>query len=446
MSEEIRDVDDMFDEDSDDEKETPLKEDYEVKKATFKLNKPNIEQFFDKKKLLAVLGIIAVLTAVFIYMVTPKGKQDEKDKSDVSVTSQKPIDVVDETATNEIVENVPEGTEQAPIDPTQDPNAGVPSATGIPDTYDSQLGSQYNDNETFSPPETSTFSDDTQQTEEVKKSYKRSPISFKKKYEANNSNPAATMTPEQQLLMQQQMATGQQQNTGGNQIIDTSQNRQESKQKFVTTARSKSFYSTNTVVPALSRYEIKAGTMIPAVLLTGVNSDLPGEILAQVTRDVHDFRTLKHTLIPKGSRIIGRYDSNITYGQNRLLVVWDRIIFPNGNELALDNYQGVDVLGNSGLKGKVNNHFWKLLRSVILSAGINMATGALEDVNVNVNSSSRARVSIGAGTRDLSQNVEGIGSRLIEKDLNQQPTIQIKRGSRFNIFVNSNMVLPVYRQ
>ena len=150
-----------------------------------------------------------------------------------------------------------------------------------------------------------------------------------------------------------------------------------------------------------------------------------------MTNDVHDFRTLKHTLIPKGSRIIGRYDSNVTYGQNRLLVVWDRIIFPNGNTLALDNYQGVDLLGNSGMKGKVNNHFWKLLRSVILSAGINVAAGRLEDINVNVGSSSKARVSIGRGASDASGNVETIGSRMVEKDLNQQPTIKIKRGSRF---------------
>ena len=124
--------------------------------------------------------------------------------------------------------------------------------------------------------------------------------------------------------------------------------------------------------------------------------------------------------------------------------MWDRIIFPNGNTLALDNYQGVDLLGNSGMKGKVNNHFWKLLRSVILSAGINVAAGRLEDINVNVGSSSKARVSIGRGASDASGNIETIGSRMVEKDLNQQPTIKIKRGSRFNIFVNSDMVLPVY--
>ena len=439
---EINDIDDIIEEDLD--KEKPIDENYQVKKSTFRMDKPKIEQFFDRKKILVVLGVIGILSVVLALTVKPaKQEKDNSEKTPLATAN-----------TLDITEEVPEYP--TAINITENPTAIQDGQTGIPDTttldqYDSMLGPQYLDNESFSPGATSSYStgnstyndDSASVIQDAKKSYGKSPINFRSKTETTTTN---TLSPEQQMMLQQgtQETPQQVQETRGNQVIDTTQNRQESKRKFIETQRNKSYYSTNTVMPPMSRYELKTGTMIPAVLLTAINSDLPGEIIAQVTSDVHDFKTLKHTLIPMGSRIIGRYDSNVTYGQNRLLVVWDRIIFPNGNTLALDNYQGVDLLGNSGMKGKVNNHFWKLLRSVILSAGINVAAGRLEDINVNVGSSSKARVSIGRGASDASGNIETIGSRMVEKDLNQQPTIKIKKGSRFNIFVNSDMVLPVY--
>ena len=439
---EINDIDDIIEEDLD--KEKPIDENYQVKKSTFRMDKPKIEQFFDRKKILVVLGVIGILSVVLALTVKPaKQEKDNSEKTPLATAN-----------TLDITEEVPEYP--TAINITENPTAIQDGQTGIPDTttldqYDSMLGPQYLDNESFSPVATSSYStgnstyndDSASVIQDAKKSYGKSPINFRSKTETTTTN---TLSPEQQMMLQQgtQETPQQVQETRGNQVIDTTQNRQESKRKFIETQRNKSYYSTNTVMPPMSRYELKTGTMIPAVLLTAINSDLPGEIIAQVTSDVHDFKTLKHTLIPMGSRIIGRYDSNVTYGQNRLLVVWDRIIFPNGNTMALDNYQGVDLLGNSGMKGKVNNHFWKLLRSVILSAGINVAAGRLEDINVNVGSSSKARVSIGRGASDASGNIETIGSRMVEKDLNQQPTIKIKRGSRFNIFVNSDMVLPVY--
>ena len=398
----------------------------------------------DTGKILVVLGVIGILSVVLALTVKP-AKQEKNDSEKTPLATANTLDITEEVPENPTAVNITE-------DPTviQNGQTGVPHTTTL-DQYDSMLGPQYSNNESFSPGATSSYStgnstyndDTTSVIQDAKKSYGKSPISFRSKTETTTTN---ALSPEQQMMLQQgtQETPQQIQETRGNQVTDTTQNRQESKRKFIETQRNKSYYSTNTVMPPMSRYELKTGTMIPAVLLTAINSDLPGEIIAQVTSDVHDFRTLKHTLIPKGSRVIGRYDSNVTYGQNRLLVVWDRIIFPNGNTLALDNYQGVDLLGNSGMKGKVNNHFWKLLRSVILSAGINMAAGRLEDINVNVGNSSRARVSIGRGASDASGNIETIGSRMVEKDLNQQPTIKIRRGSRFNIFVNTDMVLPVY--
>lgn len=429
MSKEIKDIDDIVEETP--EKESPLEEDYNnIKKSTFKINKPYVEQFFDKKKIIGVLLIIVIISLIFAFTKPPK-KQEENNEKNLNTAGKNTFDVYEELPKVDKQNNIP-------IDENNQNNQeNSQIETTSLDKYDDMLGEQYDDHETTAD---LNFSESNNASQDNKKSWRKSSIDFKKNNGNTNINTGNNVSAEQQQILippQQQKQTEQ--------TIDTTPNRQESKRNFVETKRNKSFYSTNTIMPSLSRYEIKAGTMIPAILLTSINSDLPGQILAQVTMDVHDFKTLKHTLIPKGSRIIGRYDSNVTYGQNRLLVVWDRIIFPNGQSLLLDNFQGVDVLGNAGLKGKTNNHFWKLLRSVVLSAGINMAAGALESVNVNVSSSSKSRVTIGTGASDVANNVKSIGERLVEKDLNRQPTIQIKRGSRFNIFVDVDMVLPVYK-
>ena len=430
MSKEIKDIDDIVEETP--EKETPLEDDYNnIKKSTFKMNKPHVEQFFDKKKIIGVLLIIMIISLVFIF-VKPSKKQENNNEKNLNTASKNTMNVVEE---------IPKTDNQNEflIDKNNQNNQGDSQIeTTSLDKYDDMLGEQYDDHETNADLD---FSESNNASQDNKKSWRKSSIDFKKNNGNTNINTGNNVSAEQQQIL----IPPQQQKQTEPQTIDTTPNRQESKRNFVETKRNKSFYSTNTIMPSLSRYEIKAGTMIPAILLTSINSDLPGQILAQVTMDVHDFKTLKYTLIPKGSRIIGRYDSNITYGQNRILVVWDRIIFPNGQSLFLDNFQGVDVLGNAGLEGKTNNHFWKLLRSVVLSAGINMAAGALESVNVNVNSSSKSRVTVGTGASDVANNVKSIGERLVEKDLNRQPTIQIKRGSRFNIFVDVDMVLPVYK-
>ena len=169
-------------------------------------------------------------------------------------------------------------------------------------------------------------------------------------------------------------------------------------------------------------------------------------MIAQVRENVYDYRTGKYILIPMGTKIVGKYDSSITYGQNRVLLIWQRLVFPNGSTLVLDNIQGVDLLGNAGLKGKTNNHFWKLMRSVLLSSAINMASGSLESFNVNIEARSRSRVNIGTGASDAAQNIRSIGERMVEKDLNRQPTIEIKRGKKFNIFVSKDIILSPYRK
>jgi len=116
-------------------------------------------------------------------------------------------------------------------------------------------------------------------------------------------------------------------------------------------------YSANLPIPQQFPYELKAGTIIPGIMLTGINSDLPGNVIAQVSENVWDTATGRHVLIPKGTRILGVYDSQVTFGQRRVLLVWNRLIFPNGTTLDISGSPGVDQAGYSGLSGRVNEHW-----------------------------------------------------------------------------------------
>ena len=110
-----------------------------------------------------------------------------------------------------------------------------------------------------------------------------------------------------------------------------------------------------------------AGTIIPGVLISGINSDLPGQIIGQVTANVYDTVTGNFLLIPLGTKVIGRYDSAIAFGQERVLIVWNRLLLPNGTSIVLDSMSGTDTEGYAGMKDKVNNHWGKLLSGVVLS-------------------------------------------------------------------------------
>ncbi|MDR1831822.1 MAG: TrbI/VirB10 family protein [Fusobacteriaceae bacterium] len=217
---------------------------------------------------------------------------------------------------------------------------------------------------------------------------------------------------------------------------DYDQNRQGSKVKFLESKRAQNFYLGSTTIPAISPYELKAGSFIPAVLMTAINSDLPAKtIVALVRENVFDSVTGNFLLIPQGTRVVGTYDSNVTFGQNRLLVIWQRLIFPNGSSLNLENMQGIDLTGKAGLTGKVNNHFAQLLKGVVLAS----AMGAAAAIMDNDERSWEGRATNGAG-----EEIVTIGNSFAEKALGRQPTIEIAQGARINISVHSDMILEPY--
>ncbi len=216
-------------------------------------------------------------------------------------------------------------------------------------------------------------------------------------------------------------------------------NKQPEKKAFLKENANPNYNSSFEEMP-ISKYEIKAGGIIPGIMLTGINSDLPGTMTASVRENVYDTVTGRHLLIPRGTRVVGKYSSNISFGQSRVLVVWQRLIFPDGKSLNLDNFEGVDMSGYSGLVGKVDNHTLKLFQGVVLSSLLGAAAGIIDDGDGRDNSW-RNNAGRGAGEEIIS-----IGEAIATRLLAVQPTITIAPGARFNIIVNSDLILEPYIQ
>ena len=177
-----------------------------------------------------------------------------------------------------------------------------------------------------------------------------------------------------------------------------------------------------------------------------VDSDLPGNIRAVVTQDVYDSIRSRYLLIPKGSRLYGTYNDNIIYGQNRMVLIWQRIILPNGMSIDLEAMQGVDITGQTGIRGKVNNHTWKLLRSIVMSSFVNFFSSGLSiSAQKRTGKNTSVRANIGQSVADeTSNNIKNAGDSILERDLNQQPTVKLKAGTRFYVMVNADMELYPY--
>lgn len=188
--------------------------------------------------------------------------------------------------------------------------------------------------------------------------------------------------------------------------------------------------------PPRTPYELRAGFVVPAILISGVNSDLPGQIMAQVAQNVYDTATGRHLLIPQGSRLVGSYSSNIAYGQSRVLVAWQRIVFPDGKAMDIGAMPGGDEAGYAGFEDQVNHHFMRVFGSAVLMsavvAGINMSQSDPQSIL------ERQRAS-DALSESLGQQLGMVTAQMIAKNLNIAPTIEIRPGYRFNVIVSKDM-------
>jgi type IV secretion system protein VirB10 len=186
-------------------------------------------------------------------------------------------------------------------------------------------------------------------------------------------------------------------------------------------------------------YELRAGFVIPGIMLTGINSELPGTIIAQVSQNVYDSATGRYLLIPQGTRIVGVYDSHVAFGQSRVLVAWERLDYPDGTALDIGSMPGTDGAGYSGFEDQVNNHYLRIFGSALLMSGV---TAAAVYSQGNVGTSNTAAPSAGSTlSSSLGQTLGQVTSQLISKNLSIAPTLEIRPGFRMNIVVTKDIVL-----
>ncbi|MGL5292116.1 MAG: TrbI/VirB10 family protein [Vibrionaceae bacterium] len=184
-------------------------------------------------------------------------------------------------------------------------------------------------------------------------------------------------------------------------------------------------------------YELRAGFVIPATLISGINSELPGQIVAQVSQNVSDTATGSHLLIPQGSRLIGSYSNDVGYGQKRIWIAWQRIVFPDGKALDIGSMPGADAAGFAGFYDQVNNHYLRILGSAFLMSGVTAGVALSQD-NSNSRDSTSQRAS-DALSEALGQQLGQVMIEMIRKNMSVAPTLEIRPGYRFNVIVTKDM-------
>lgn len=182
---------------------------------------------------------------------------------------------------------------------------------------------------------------------------------------------------------------------------------------------------------------IRTGSVIPATLISGINSDLPGQIVGQVAQDVYDTPTGKHVLIPQGSRLVGEYSSDVQYGQSRVFAVWQRIVFPDGKALDLGAMPGSAGAGYAGFRDRVNNHYVRIFGSAIMMSAILAGVEMTQDNNRSTGNTQRMS---DAMSEALGQQLGGVMSEMLQKNMNIAPTLEIRPGYRFNVMLVKDLI------
>jgi type IV secretion system protein VirB10 len=219
------------------------------------------------------------------------------------------------------------------------------------------------------------------------------------------------------------------------------QNGQDRKLAFVSAAVDRRTTSPDRVVKPASRFVVQAGSVISAALITGIRSDLPGQIMAHVTEPLFDTPSGQTLLVPQGARLIGIYDSQIAVGQSRVLLVWTRLIMPNGRSIVLERQPGADTAGYAGLQDEVDHHSGELFRAALLSTllGVGAELGSGSDAD---NGSSAILQALRRGAGD---SLTQTGQQVVRRNLNIQPTLTIRPGFPVRVIVNRDLVLEPYR-
>ncbi|MDB5579065.1 MAG: conjugal transfer protein TraI [Bradyrhizobium sp.] len=218
---------------------------------------------------------------------------------------------------------------------------------------------------------------------------------------------------------------------------DAAENSQGAKRAFLKPGVTHVTESAERLSGPVSPYIVQAGSIIPAALVTGIRSDLPGQITAQVTQNVYDSPTGRILLIPQGSKLLGEYDSQVSFGQNRVLLAWDRLILPGGQSIALDRQPGADAGGYAGLQDRTNNHWGGIAKAALLSTILGVGAEA---------ESSGSDDLVRAVREGTSSTINQAGEQIVRRQLNIQPTLTIRPGYPLRVIVTRDLILAPLAQ
>ena len=247
---------------------------------------------------------------------------------------------------------------------------------------------------------------------------------------ASQTNPYAQFgLPAKEDLMKQILS--QQGLRGGFINSYDSQNNQSGKENFYTSGK-----GTSDAGQFLSAFSLFQGTIIPAVLITGINTDLPGDIIARVTSNVYSSQTGQFLLIPQGTLLFASYNSSVSYAQNRVQIAWHTLIRPDGFMMELGNMQGADEQGYAGVRGKVDHHVWAFLGGLLLTTAVGIGETASKVETIPQNPYAKSMTDSAYNT------TKRLTDKIIDRALDIQPTIMIAPGTSVNILTNANLALP----
>lgn len=367
-----------------------------------------------KEKVLVAIGLLGVLLAVAIGFGNTKSSSQTKNSSDLTRKTGLP-------AYN--IVSLPSTYQELPPPPSPSPSPKHPELQHAPATRASEREGREN----------KLLEDRLQRAQAAK----LAPVAFQN-IQVPQPNPLSVAGATPSDSMGGSSSPTEQPLRGASPRDDD--NRQDDKNEFLSSRRLSPVALSQRLTAPRSPFQLMAGTLIPGVLLTALNSDLPGQILGQVSQNVFDTVSGNHLLIPQGTKVIGEYDSRIVYGQERLLIVWTRLILPNGKSISLESMPGVDLSGSSGLTDQVNHHWRRLVTSVVFSSLLGASAQIAQGRTYNSFDPSYGQLA----TQGVAQNMNEVGQQITRKNLNIQPTIEIRAGFRFNVFVHKDMALEPY--
>lgn len=414
----------------------------------------------NKKAIILIAGLVGVAFLGFMAMqmfggedATEKGAAAEEESS-VAATE-------DGAASVDTLENESKGSEEKPADQEAKLKEEAAKSEKMKKAEAMQTAMEKRLEEQEEEAEEEAESDEKDPWEEARKNARRQHAQrFHKQVLAADTSPvfakmeegvvdketaqeanggAARRRPES---AQERLARARRQVEGSAGAGGSGRGQDDSKQAFLENAGGDPTQNVHRLQKPVSEYIVQAGTVLPLVLETGISSDLPGYLKARVSRAVYDTPTGQHLLIPAGAVVLGRYNSEVEFGDERVQVVWTRMIFPNGSSIQLGGIPGVDLSGKTGVTDKVDYHWDRLIGGAVLSTGLAAGAGVAAGPRGGDQPDTPGQSALSAA----GENVSDIGDGIVKRELGVEPTLEIRPGMQMAAIVHQDMVLKPYEE